>query len=254
MDDGAPVTEEVLDRVLVIRLNRPERLNAFDGEMLLHLGRGIRRAEQDPSVGALVLTGAGRAFCAGADLTTTWGPDSALFGLRRRLNPLLLAMAAVEKPLVAALNGPVAGAALGFAGVADVRISARSAFYVPATAALGIAPDGGTSWFVPRLIGPGRAFLWLCGGERIDAGRALDWGLVDLVVDDDELLSRAVATAGALAAPPGAAAALTKRLLRTSAGTTLAEQLELEHRAQEEAARSRPAGHPWAATAAPTTE
>jgi 2-(1,2-epoxy-1,2-dihydrophenyl)acetyl-CoA isomerase len=239
-----PVLSTLDEGVLVVRLNRPARLNAFDDEMLLHLGRAFSRAADDPEVRSVVLTGAGRAFCAGADLTTQWGADSALFGLRRRLNPLVLSMASLQKPLVAALHGAVAGAALGFAGVADVRMSARTAVYVPATATLGIVPDGGMTYSIPRLIGPGRAYWWLCGGAHINADQAHDWGLVDLLVEDAELMPRALELARQLHGAPGAAAALTKDLLRRSDHNTLAEQLELEHRMQVEA-QSRAPQSPW---------
>lgn len=229
------VLTEVAGAILVIRLNRPRRLNAFDDEMLLELGRVFRSVAADRSVGAVVVTGAGRGFCSGADITTTWEPDSALFGLRRRLNPVILAMAALAKPVITAVNGVVAGAGLGFAGVADVRLSAADAVFVPATAARGIVPDGGMTYSIPRLIGPGRAFSWLCGGEHIDAATALAWGLVDEVVPTDELLPRALALAERFLGVPGAAVPLTKRLLRESERNTLAEQLELEHRCQDEA-------------------
>lgn len=220
---------------LVVRLNRPRRLNAFDDRMLLELGRVFRSVAGDRSVGAVVLTGEGRGFCSGADITTTWEADSALFGLRRRLNPVILAMAAVPKPVIAAVNGVVAGAGLGFACVADVRVSADDAVFVPATAGRGIVPDGGMTYSIPRLIGPGRAFSWLCGGEHVDAATALAWGLVDELVPKADLLPRALALAERFLGVPGAAVPLTKRLLRASERNTLAEQLELEHRCQDEA-------------------
>lgn len=237
----SPVLTELVDATLVVRLNRPTKLNAFDDALLLELGRVFRTATVDQSVGAVVLTGSGRGFCSGADIRSSWEPDSAVFGLRRRLNPVVLAMADVEKPVIAAINGVVAGAGLGFAGVADVRLAAETAVFVPATAERGIAPDGGMSHSIPRLIGPGRAFRWLCEGDHIDAATALSWGLVDEVTAPDDLLPRALAMAAAFLAKPGAAVALTKRLLRASDANSLAAQLELEHRTQDEAGRRRDA-------------
>ena len=237
----SPVLTELKDATLVVQLNRPARLNAFDDALLLELGRVFRESRSDQSVEALVLTGAGRGFCSGADIKSAWEPDSAVFGLRRRLNPVILAMADVEKPVIAAITGVIAGAGLGFAGVADVRIAADTAVFVPATAERGIAPDGGMSHSIPRLIGPGRAFRWLCEGEHIDAATALAWGLVDEVTAPDELLPRALAMASAFLAKPGAAVALTKRLLRASDTNSLAAQLELEHRTQDVARESRDA-------------
>lgn len=236
-DGPSGVSTENHGRTRVVRLDRPSRLNAFDDQMLLELGRAVRTAEADDDVGAIVLTGAGRAFCAGADVKATWGTDSALLGLRRRLNPVILALIAVEKPVIAAMNGVTAGAGLAFAGAADTRICANSAVFVPATVKLGIVPDGGMTWFLPRLIGPGRAFTWLCGGEHIDAATALSWGLVDELVEPDDLLGRALQLAELFDAAPGASVALTKRLLGESHGRSLADQLEWEHRLQDEAHR-----------------
>jgi 2-(1,2-epoxy-1,2-dihydrophenyl)acetyl-CoA isomerase len=235
----SPVLTELQDTTLVVRLNRPAKLNAFDDAMLVELGRAFRESASDQSVEAIVLTGAGRGFCSGADIKASWEPDSAVFGLRRRLNPVILAMADVEKPVIAAINGVIAGAGLGFAGVADVRLAADTAVFVPATAERGIAPDGGMTYSIPRLIGPGRAFRWLCEGDHIAASTALSWGLVDEVTAPDDLLPRALSMASAFLAKPGAAVALTKRLLRASDTNSLAAQLELEHRSQDDARRRR---------------
>lgn len=234
-NEALAVSEENVDGTLVIHLDRPRVLNSFDDQMLVELAHAFRRATLDPNVEAVVLTGRGRAFCAGADVKATWDEDSALMSLRRRLNPVILVMAAIEKPVIAAINGVAAGAGIGFAGVADVRICSDEAIFVPATVNLGIAPDGGMSYFIPRLIGHGRAFKWLSGGDRISASTALEWGLVDELCEPQNVVARAMELATQFRSAPDASVALTKRLLANSEHSTLAEQLELEHRVQDEA-------------------
>jgi 2-(1,2-epoxy-1,2-dihydrophenyl)acetyl-CoA isomerase len=236
MSETAPlVRTELLDGgIQLLELSRPQQLNAFNDQLLLELGRAVRAADASDAVRAVVLTGAGRAFCAGADIKSPWDPATAALGLRRRLNPVILALDDLDKPLIAAINGTVAGAGLGFIGVADLRIAARQARFVPATAAIGLVPDGGTSYFVPRLIGPGRAFGWLCGGAHIDADTAADWGLVDEVTDGP-VLDRAVELARSLQSARGASLRFTKELLRQSPRSSLAEQLEAEQRFQDRA-------------------
>lgn len=231
----SPVRLEQADRTLVIRLNRPEALNAFNDDMLLHLGLAFREAASDDQVDAVVLTGTGRGFCAGADVKVGWDETSAKLGIRRRLNPVILALAAIEKPVIAAINGVAAGAGLGFAGACDTRLCSTGARFVPATVKLGIVPDGGMTYFVPRLIGPGRAFTWLCGGAHLDAETALAWGLVDEVVEAADLFPRALRLAELFGQAPGASVPLTKRLLRQAPGQSLADQLEREQQCQDEA-------------------
>jgi 2-(1,2-epoxy-1,2-dihydrophenyl)acetyl-CoA isomerase len=232
-------TEPLDEGIRLVELHRPQVLNAFNDQLLLELGRAIRAADADDAVRAVILTGAGKAFCAGADIKSPWDPETAALGLRRRLNPVILAMDDLKKPLIAAVNGTVAGAGLGLMGVADLRIAARHARFVPATAAIGLVPDGGTSYFVPRLIGPGRAFGWLCGGEHIDTATASDWGLVDEVCDGSAV-DRAVEVAHGLRSARGASARLTKELLRLSPRNGLAEQLEAEQRFQDRAQAAGP--------------
>jgi len=233
-EEEAPrVASELRGGTLLIRLDHPEVLNSFGDRMLDELGEAFRRARQDPAVTAVVLTGRGRAFCAGANLRTVWGRHSAIMGIRKRLNPVILAMADVEKPVIAAVNGVTAGAGLGFMGACDYRIASNEAKFVPATAKIGIAPDGGMSYVLPRLIGAGRAFRWLSTGEHLDAATALQWGLVDELVPPDDVLPAALALAQAFAEVPEPAVALTKRLIRASEGNSLPEQLELEARTQD---------------------
>lgn len=236
MSEGAPaVRTELLDGAIqLVELSRPESLNAFNDQLLLELGRAIRAADADDAVRAVVLTGAGRAFCAGADIKSPWNPATAPLGLRRRLNPVILAMDDLDKPLIAAINGTVAGAGLGFVGVADLRVAARQARFVPATAAIGLVPDGGMTYFIPRLIGPGRSYSWLCGGAHIDTATALDWGLIDEVCDGP-VVERAAELARGLQSARGESLRFTKDLLRLSPRNSLADQLEAEQRFQDRA-------------------
>lgn len=242
-DTGVVVREPPTNSTQVIRLNRPGVLNAFNDRMLLELGRAIREADSDPEIRSVVITGTGKAFCAGADIKSPWDPETAVLGLRRRLNPVILALADLHKPLIAAVNGTVAGAGIGLMCTADVRLTSRSARFVPATGKLGLVPDGGTTYFVPRLIGPGNAFRWLCGGAPIDAETAAAWGLVDEVCDRP-VLAEALEIAGSFGAAQGSSLALTKQLLRCSRGSSLAEQLELEQQFQD---RAQASGLAWPA-------
>jgi 2-(1,2-epoxy-1,2-dihydrophenyl)acetyl-CoA isomerase len=230
--DPVVLTERAEDGVQIIRLNRPKVLNAFNDELLLALGGAIRQADANSEIRSVIITGEGGAFCSGADIKSPWDIETAIHGLRRRLNPVLLAMDDLHKPLIAAIDGVVAGAGLGFIGVADARVATRRSRFVPATVKLGIVPDGGITYFVPRLIGQGRAFRWLCGGEHIDADTAAEWGLVDEVTDEPGL-DRALALARMFGSAPGASVPLTKQLLRRSPHQSLAEQLESEQRFQD---------------------
>lgn len=232
-DSAQFVATEYDDETLVIYLDHSDVLNSFDDQMLDQLGEAFRLARRDPAISAVVLTGRGRAFCAGANLKMAWGNHSAIMGIRKRLNPVILAITDVEKPVIAAVNGVVAGAGLGFMGSCDYRIASTGAKFVPATAKIGIAPDGGMSYALPRLIGASRAFRWLSTGEHLDAATAHSWGLVDQLVAPEEVLPAALELARAFNAVPKPAVALTKRLIQAAAGNSLAEQLELEARTQD---------------------
>jgi 2-(1,2-epoxy-1,2-dihydrophenyl)acetyl-CoA isomerase len=213
------------DDVLELTLHRPDALNAFTVEM------------HEAMAAALRDTGAGRAFCGGQDLAEATAPDSKGPGHRlgTYLNPNLLALRALDKPVIAAVNGAAAGAGMGLALACDVRLLAEGATFVPAFSAIGLAPDAGTSWFTVALLGHSRAFAWLTSGRRMGADEALALGLADEVVPVEELHDRARARADALAAVPGRSVELTKRLLQSAASSTLAEQLDLERELQQAA-------------------
>ncbi len=185
----------------------------------------------------MILTGAGRAFCGGQDLEEATAPGSQGPGHRlgTHYNPNLLALRALDKPVIAAVNGAAAGAGVGLALACDVRLMAEGATLVPAFSAIGLAPDSGTSWFTVQLLGYARAFAWLTSGRRIGAAEALELGLADEVVPAGELLDRARERANELAAVPGRSVELTKRLLRSAGSATLAEQLDLERDLQQAA-------------------
>jgi 2-(1,2-epoxy-1,2-dihydrophenyl)acetyl-CoA isomerase len=221
------------DAVLELTLNRPEALNACTAEMHRELAAALKGA-RDPAVRAVILTGAGRAFSAGQDLaeaqSSTTGPGERL---RQFYNPNIRALRALEKPVVAAVNGVAAGAGAALALACDVRIASTKASFVPAFIAIGLIPDSGLSWTATRLLGESRAYDWLTSNRRLAAETALEWGLVSEVVEPEHTLSRAHERALALAATPGAAAAMTKRLIMGAATTTLDEQLEFERQLQE---------------------
>ncbi|MCU1717674.1 enoyl-CoA hydratase/isomerase family protein [Pseudomonas sp. 5P_3.1_Bac2] len=214
--------------VLLITLNRPEVLNSFNGE--LHQGLSDAWYEASSAdVRAVVLTGAGRAFCAGADLHSPPAPDTLGHNtLRHTFNSHTLAMAALDKPVIAAINGAAAGAGLSLACAADIQLASSHAKFVPAFVDIGLVPDAGGSWFIHRLLGYSRAFQWLASNQRLDAQQALQWGLVSQVVEPEQLLPEALSLAQQLASKPGAAIGLTKRLLTQASRNSLAEQLEAE--------------------------
>jgi 2-(1,2-epoxy-1,2-dihydrophenyl)acetyl-CoA isomerase len=218
--------------VLTITLNRPEKLNAFDKAMHDGLAAALKEA-RDAEIRAVVLTGAGRGFCVGQDLSE-FREAAGDIGerLRSTYHPNILAIRALEKPVIAAVNGAAAGAGLSFACACDVRIAADSASFVPSFVNVGLIPDSGGSYFVTRLLGYARAFEWLTSGRKLSAAEAHQWGLVSEVVEADALPARAAEVAAGLAEMPPRAVAMTKRLLDQAAGATLEEQLEREAQLQ----------------------
>jgi 2-(1,2-epoxy-1,2-dihydrophenyl)acetyl-CoA isomerase len=222
--------------VLTITLNRPDVLNALDAAT--HAGlRDALAAAADPAVRAVVLTGAGRGFCVGQDLAEFSTMDTG-DALRERYHPNVLALRALEKPVIAAVNGAAAGAGLSLACACDVRLAAESASFVPAFITIGLVPDAGGSFFVERLLGYARAFEWMTSGHRLTAAEAKEWGLVSAVVADGELSRNAAELAERYANMPTRGIALTKRLFDHAEHTTLEEQLELEAQLQAAATRT----------------
>jgi 2-(1,2-epoxy-1,2-dihydrophenyl)acetyl-CoA isomerase len=224
--------------VLTITLNRPDVLNAFNAAMHKALGGALKEAAE-PAVRAVVLTGAGRGFCVGQDLTEfREAPGDIGSRLRGNYHPNILAIRRLEKPVIAAVNGAAAGAGLSFACACDLRLAADSASFVPAFINIGLIPDSGGSYFVMRLLGYPRAFEWMNSGRKLSAAEAQAWGLVSEVVEDDTLAVRAAELAEQLAAMPTRGVGMTKRLFDESADNTLAEQLELEAQLQTAATQT----------------
>ncbi len=218
--------------VLTITLNRPDVLNAFNAALHRALAGTLKEAGAD-DVRAVVITGAGRGFCVGQDLSEfREAPGDIGERLRGNYHPNILALRALEKPVLAAVNGPAAGAGLSFACACDLRLAAQSATFVPAFINIGLVPDSGGTYFVRRLLGTARAFEWMTSGRRLGAAEALEWGLVSEVVEDDRLAERAAERAAELAALPTRGVALTKRLFDHAENATLEEQLELEAQLQ----------------------
>ena len=224
--------------VLTITLNRPDVLNAFNADLHKGLAAALKLARSE-EVRAVVVTGAGRGFCVGQDLTEfREAPGDIGSRLRATYHPNVLAVRALEKPVIAAVNGAAAGAGLSFACACDVRIAADVASFVPAFINIGLVPDSGGSYFVTRILGPARAFEWLTSGRKLTAAEAHSWGLVSEVVETDALPARAAQLAARLAALPTRAIGMTKRLIDHAVNATLAQQLEREAELQTAATQT----------------
>ena len=224
--------------VLTITLNRPDVLNAFNAALHAALAAALKEA-RDPEIRAVVVTGAGRGFCVGQDLTEFREASGEIADrLRSGYHPNVRAVRALEKPVIAAVNGPAAGAGLSFASVCDIRLAAESASFIPAFVNIGLIPDSGGTFFIARLLGPARAFEWMTSGRRLTAAEAHAWGLVSEVVADDGLAARAAELAATLAAMPTRAIGMTKRLFEAAPTNDLEEQLELEAQLQSVATQT----------------
>jgi 2-(1,2-epoxy-1,2-dihydrophenyl)acetyl-CoA isomerase len=224
--------------VLTLTLNRPDTLNAFTTAMHAEFADGLKEA-RPADVRAVVLTGAGRGFCVGQDIGE-FGEASGRLGdhLRANYHPNVQAIRALEKPVIAAVNGPAAGAGLSIACACDIRIASDASVFVPAFSGLGLVPDAGGTFFLTRLLGPARAFEWMASNRRLSADEALAWGLVSEVVPADSFAGRIAEVAARWAAAPTRGVAMTKRLFDHAVTATLEEQLELEAQLQTAAAQS----------------
>lgn len=219
--------------VLTITLNRPEVYNAFTRELHLALGSALDEAA-DPEVRCVVITGAGKGFCAGQDLRE-FGEISGTVGdaLEVTYHPNIRRIRALEKPVIAAVNGPAAGAGLSFACACDVRVAADTATFVPGFVGIGLVPDAGGTWFVHRLLGFARAFEWMSTNRRLTADEALAWGLVSEVIPADAFPDRVRDVAAEWAARPTLAIGRTKRLFEHAHAAALEAQLALEAELQQ---------------------
>lgn len=226
--------------VLAITLNRPDKLNAFNSQMHQELRKALERAADEPQVRALLLTGAGRGFCAGQDLSErSVDPGAAPIDLSVSIgsnyNPLVRRLRALPKPIVCAVNGVAAGAGANIALACDLVLAARSASFVQSFSKIGLVPDSGGSYFLPRRIGAARAMGLALLGEKLTAEEAERWGLIWKAVEDGKLLDEAKAAATRLAAGPTKGYGLLKKALHASEGNSLDAQLDLERDLQREA-------------------
>ncbi len=234
---------EVADGVMRLTLNRPDRLNSFNDAMHRELKDCLTQAERDDTVRCLLITGAGRGFCAGQDLNdrnvdpTAEAPDLG-YSVETFYNPLVKRLARLPKPVIAAVNGVAAGAGATLALGCDITLAARSASFVMAFSKLGLVPDCGGTWFLPRLAGRARAMGLALTGGKISAEQACDWGLIWQVIDDEQLADSAAELARHFATQPTYGLGLIKQALLASESNTLDAQLELERDYQRLAGRS----------------
>jgi 2-(1,2-epoxy-1,2-dihydrophenyl)acetyl-CoA isomerase len=228
---------EIADAVATVTLDRPDALNALTVPLKEGLLDALRTLGADPAVRAVVLTGAGRAFCAGQDLRERLEPDALPLAdeIRRRYNPIIRTMRELPKPIVGAINGVAAGAGASLAFACDVRVAAEEASFLLAFGRVGLIPDSGATWLLPRLVGAAKAAELALTTEPLSARDAERFGLVARVVPGDAVVAEAQALAARLAASAPRALALTKRALEASWGATLEEQLETEADLQGEA-------------------
>jgi 2-(1,2-epoxy-1,2-dihydrophenyl)acetyl-CoA isomerase len=238
----ATILFELGEGVATLTLNRPDRLNSFTTEMHEEVATALGTVESDPAIRALLLTGAGRGFCAGQDLNlreaSAGGEFDAGAAIDRYYNPLVRRLRALRKPVIAAVNGPAAGAGANLAFACDIVLAARSASFLQAFCRIGLVPDTGGTWFLPRLAGSARAMGMMLLGEPLPAVTAAEWGLIWKVVDDDKLMGEARALATKLAQGPTIGLGLIKEALNRSLASTLDAQLDSERDLQRIAAKS----------------
>ncbi|HYW15316.1 MAG TPA: enoyl-CoA hydratase-related protein [Allosphingosinicella sp.] len=221
--------------VATVTIARPDRLNALSARTLEELREAVEESARS-GARCLLLTGEGRGFSSGADLAGEGGlPEDAGAALEEYYNPLVEAIFASPIPVVAAVNGPAAGAGCSLALAADIVIAARSAYFLQAFVNVGLIPDAGATWILPRLVGRARAMEMMLLGERVPAEKALEWGLISRVVEDEALESEAVALATKLAQGPTVALGLIRKLAREAGDIPLSQALVAERVAQREA-------------------
>lgn len=242
--DHQTLTYDAADHVATITLNRPEVYNAFSDQLTTELADALKNAARDNDVRVLIITGAGKAFSSGQDLGELkeryqpgYVPELSK-DLRKRYNPIIEAIATMPKPVIAAVNGVAAGAGCSLALACDMRIASDKASFTEVFVNVGLIPDSGSTYFLPRLVGHARAMELCCTGRKVDAEEAERIGLVNRIVPADELMDETRKLAGTMAALPGRAIALTKRLLNQSMTNDLSDQLEAEAFDQETAGKS----------------
>jgi 2-(1,2-epoxy-1,2-dihydrophenyl)acetyl-CoA isomerase len=230
---------EIKDGAARLTLNRPDRLNSFTDAMHAEVRDALAQVKGDPSVRVLLLTGAGRGFCAGQDLSDrAVAPGAAPVdigaAIEKNYKPLVLALRALPLPVVCAVNGVAAGAGANLALACDIVIAAKSASFIQAFSKIGLLPDAGGTKFLPQLLGNARAMGLAMLGDKLSAEKAADWGLIWKCVDDEQLAAEADALLTHFASAPTRGLAATKRAIYAAETTTLEEQLNIERDAQRE--------------------
>lgn len=229
---------EIKNAVATLTLNRPDKLNSFNRPMALGLQEGLDQCAKDKTVRAVVITGAGKAFCAGQDLEEVVDPNGP--GMQRILseqfNPIITRIRKLKKPVIAAVNGVAAGAGANIPLCCDIVIAARSASFIQAFSKIGLIPDSGGTFFLPRLIGWQKASALMMLGDRVSAEEAERMGMIYQCIDDDKFAEIVTATAEKLAIMPTLGLAFTKEALDWSTSHTLDEQLQNEDILQQRAA------------------
>ena len=233
--------------VAVLTLNRPQSLNSFTREMHHELWIALRSAESNPAIRAMVITGAGRGFCAGADLTEfdlRPGPDLVSRAdpgpiIDQAFNPTVRKLQALRIPTIAAVNGVAAGAGASLAMTCDIAIASPNASFIQAFSKIGLIPDAGATWFLPQRLGLARAMALAMTGDKLSAAQAKDWGMIwDTVGSPEELMPAAMALAERLATMPTRALVTTRQMLRESGARTLNQQLDVERDTQSALGRT----------------
>jgi len=227
------------DGVLTVVFDRPDVLNSFNARMADEVAAALREARENPSVRAVLITGNGRAFCAGQDLSEVLPREGVSPDLgdvvERQYSPIIRGIRTLEKPVVCAVNGVAAGAGANIAFACDLVVAARSASFVQAFSKIGLLPDSGGTFFLPRLVGSARAMGLALLGEKLSAEDAARWGLIWKVVDDAQLMAEALAISQNLSDGPTKGYGLIKKALAMSATNTLDAQLDLERDLQRQA-------------------
>ncbi len=233
------LTEEK-NNVLVVTLNRPEKLNCFNREMALQLISVLDKAENNNNVRAIIITGMGKAFCAGQDLSEAIDPNGP--GIKKivgeHYNPIIIKIRSIEKPIIGVINGVAAGAGANIALACDIIYASKSASFIQAFSKIGLIPDSGGTYTLPRLVGFNLASALMITGDKLSADDAKNFGIVYKVFDEENLMELSIASAIKIAAMPTKAIGLTKRLLNKTYSNSLEQQLVLEKNLQIEAANT----------------
>ena len=225
---------------LILKLNRPEKFNSFNRDMALQLISELEKAEKDKTVRAIILTGEGKAFCAGQDLAEAIDPNGP--GIKKiveeHYNPIILKIRNIEKPVIAMVNGVAAGAGANIALACDIVLAGKSASFIQAFSKIGLIPDSGGTYTLPRLVGLNLASALMITGDKLSAEEAKNFGMVYKVFEDAELQNKGIEFANNIAALPTKAIGATKRLLNQTYSNTLQQQLNFEKEIQIESANS----------------